>query len=84
MEDPHECCGCVCGCYNHAAAKQIKKLELQRTDAKKIEAKEKVTANKVADEKKHRAEAHIQDVKSSSDLRIEKAEAAKKVAEAKA
>jgi hypothetical protein len=26
-EEPHECCGCVCGCYNKAAADKIKKLE---------------------------------------------------------
>ena len=37
-EDPHECCGCVCGCYNHAAAKKIKQLEHERKLAKETEA----------------------------------------------
>ena len=81
VEDPHECCSCVCGCYNHAAALKIKKLEVQREAAKELEAKEMVEAEKVANEKKDRAEQHISEADAEAAIRIKKAEAARTAAE---
>lgn len=81
VEDPHECCSCVCGCYNHAAALKIKKLELQRQAAKEVEAKEKIEAERTAMEKKNRAEQHISEADAEAAVRIKKAEAARTAAE---
>lgn len=83
-EDPHECCGCVCGCYNHKAAQTIKKLEEEKVVAEKIAVEEKVEAEEISVEKKNRAEAHIHAADVAAAERIAKANADRAAANAKA